>query len=73
MANNQALKVVRHILNLAAGEWLDEYGLTWLANAPKIKLLPEHDLRKPYPLSWEEQNKLQGVASTPGAYVPVLR
>ncbi len=55
---NQALKVVRHILNLAAGEWLDEYGLTWLANAPKIKLLPEHDLRKPYPLSWEEQNKL---------------
>lgn len=55
---NHGLQVVRRILNLAATEWIDEYGLTWLASAPKIKLLPEHDLRKPYPLSWEEQNKL---------------
>jgi integrase len=55
---NQALKVVRRILSLAAHEWLDEYGLTWLQTAPKIKLLPEHDLRKPYPLSWEEQERL---------------
>ena len=23
--------------------------------APKIKLLPEHDKRQPYPLSWDEQ------------------
>lgn len=55
---NHGLKVVRRILNLAAQEWMDEYGLTWLAHAPKIKLLPEHDLRDSYPLSWEEQNKL---------------
>ena len=55
---NHGLKVVRRILNLASSEWMDEYGLTWLANAPKIKLLPEHDLRKPYPLSWEEQSRL---------------
>jgi integrase len=55
---NHHLKVVRHILNLAAGEWMDEYGLTWLSAAPKIKLLPEHDLRKPYPLSWDEQAAL---------------
>jgi integrase len=55
---NHGLQVVRRILNLAASEWMDEHGLTWLANAPKIKLLPEHDLRKPYPLSWEEQNRL---------------
>lgn len=54
---NQALKSVRHILNLATTEWLDESGLTWLAFAPKIKLLPEPDLRKPYPLSWEEQRR----------------
>ncbi len=54
---NHGLKIVRRILNLAASEWVDEYGLTWLATAPKIKLLPEHDLRKPYPLNWEEQNK----------------
>lgn len=55
---NSALQVVRHILNLAASEWLDELGLTWLASAPKIRLFPEIDKRKPYPLSWEEQTKL---------------
>lgn len=55
---NHGLQVVRRILNLASSEWLDEYGLTWLAHAPKIKLLPESDLRKPYPLSWEEQERL---------------
>ena len=55
---NHGLKVVRRICNLAASEWMDEYGLTWMLNAPKIKLLPEHDLRPPYPLSWEEQNRL---------------
>jgi len=37
---------------------VDESGLTWLAFAPKIKLLPEPDLRKPYPLSWNEQRRL---------------
>lgn len=57
---NHGLKVVRRILNLAASEWMDEFGLTWLANAPKIKLLPEHDLRKPYPLNWDEQHRLFG-------------
>lgn len=55
---NHGLQVVRHILNLAAGEWMDEYGLTWLRSAPKIKLLPEQDTRKPYPLNWEEQDRL---------------
>lgn len=55
---NHGLKVVRRILNLAASEWMDEFGLTWLASAPKIKLLPEPDLRKPYPLSLEEQERL---------------
>jgi integrase len=55
---NHGLQVVRHILNLAAGEWMDEFGLTWLLAAPKIKLLPEPDLRKPYPLDWDEQTRL---------------
>lgn len=55
---NHGLKIVRRILNLAASEWMDEFGLTWLISAPKIKLLPEPDLRKPYPLSWDEQHKL---------------
>jgi len=55
---NRSLAVVRHILNLAAGEWMDEHGITWLAAAPKIKLLRLHDARQPYPLSWDEQSLL---------------
>jgi len=55
---NLALGTVRHILNLAASEWLDEHGLTWLERPPKITLLKVTDARKPYPLSWEEQTRL---------------
>jgi len=52
---NNALALVRHILNLAASEWRDEEGLTWLEYAPKIKLLKVTDGRPPYPMSREEQ------------------
>ncbi len=52
---NHGLKVIRRILNLAATEWVDEYGLTWLMHPAKIRLLPDRNKRKPYPLSWAEQ------------------
>jgi integrase len=55
---NLALGTVRHLLNLAASEWLDEFGLTWLDRPPKITLLKVTDARRPYPLSWEEQTRL---------------
>lgn len=55
---NYALQTVRRVLNLAASEWIDENGLSWLHTAPKIKLLKETDKRAPYPLSWEEQDIL---------------
>ena len=55
---NQGLQIVRRILNLAAGEWMDEHGLTWILAPPKIKLLPDHHKRQPYPLNWEEQERL---------------
>jgi integrase len=55
---NFSLQIVRHILNLAASEWMDDNGLTWLNSAPKIKLLSTKDARKPYPLNWEEQERL---------------
>lgn len=55
---NYSLQVVRRILNLSAEEWKDEYGLSWLSIAPKIKLEVERDRRKPYPLSPEEQARL---------------
>lgn len=55
---NHGLKVVRRIVNLAASEWVDEYGLTWLQSPPKIKLLPDTNKRRPYPLTWDEQERL---------------
>lgn len=58
---NNALGVVRHLLNLAASTWIDEHGLTWLAHAPIIKLLPNLDARPPYPITWDEQDRLFNV------------
>jgi integrase len=55
---NLALGIVRHILNIAASEWIDDSGLTWLETPPKIKMLKVTDGRPPYPLSWDEQAKL---------------
>ncbi|CZI43966.1 TPA: site-specific integrase [Legionella pneumophila] len=55
---NNTLELVRHILNVAATEWIDENSLTWLLVAPKIKLLPVKDARAPLPLSWSEQSRL---------------
>lgn len=55
---NHGLKIVRRVLNVASSEWIDEYGLTWLHAAPKIRLLPDHNRRQPYPLDWEEQDRL---------------
>jgi integrase len=55
---NYGLQTVRHILNMCAGEWIDGNGMTWLQLPPRIKFLLENDKRKPYPLSWAEQDKL---------------
>ena len=55
---NHALAMVRRVVNLAASEWYDEQGLTWLEAAPKIKLLPVTDSRDPYPLNFDEQARL---------------
>jgi integrase len=54
---NHGLQVIRRILNLASGEGMDEQGLTWLAAPAKIKLIPDHDKRLPYPMNWEEQTR----------------
>ena len=55
---NNALSIVRRILNLASRKWRDEYGLTWLETPPLLSMQSTHDARKPYPLSWEEQSVL---------------
>jgi len=55
---NNALSVLRRILNLASRKWRDEHGLTWLETPPLLSMQSTHDARKPYPLSWEEQSVL---------------
>jgi len=55
---NQGLQIVRRILNLAASEWMDDQGLTWILAPPKIKLQPDRHKRQPYPLNWDEQERL---------------
>lgn len=55
---NHGLQIVRRIVNLAAGEWVDEHGLTWMQTPPRIQFLPNSNKRQPFPLSWEEQTQL---------------
>lgn len=67
---NHGLQVVQHILNLAAERWIDETGNTWLESAPKIEKLKVKDARKPYQLSWQEQQCL--IQELPGHLVPMV-
>ncbi|MAY54530.1 MAG: integrase [Gammaproteobacteria bacterium] len=59
---NRALAVVRRVLNLSARSWRHPSGKTWLETAPLITMQKppqgRSDGRKPYPLDWDEQEKL---------------
>jgi len=55
---NLSLETVRRILRLAADEWRDKRGATWLEMAPKIKLFRIVDARMPHSLSIEEEQFL---------------
>ena len=55
---NLLLETVLRILRLAADEWRDTRGATWLEMAPKIKLFRVTDARKPHSLSVDEQQFL---------------
>jgi integrase len=55
---NLSLETVRRILRLAADEWRDKRGATWLEMAPKIKLFRITDARKPHSLSVVEEQFL---------------
>jgi hypothetical protein len=48
---NYGLQVVRHILNLATSDWMDEHGLIWLSAAPKIYFI--------YPLHLKMRTKVK--------------
>lgn len=55
---NLSLGAVRRILNLAARDWRDDSGKTWLSAPPMITMQPLTDQRKPRPLMWAEQRRL---------------
>lgn len=61
---NRALAVVRRILNLAARSWRLPSGKPWLETAPLITMQKppqgRSDSRMPYPLDWDEQDRLFG-------------
>jgi len=57
---NNAIGVVSTVLNRAARVWRTEDGTPWLMQAPaQLSRLSTKGLRaKPYPLSWDEQDRL---------------
>jgi len=55
---NRSLEVVRTVLNRAARSYRDDDGHPWLEGLPPvIAMLPE-SRRAPYPITWEEQDRL---------------
>ncbi len=54
---NRDLSVICRVLVLAARLWRDEFGNSWLLEPPLIQFL-KSDLRKPYPINEEEQERL---------------
>jgi integrase len=54
---NKELSCVRRILNLAARVWRHDNGMSWL-DAPPLIEMEQGPRRRPYPLSWEEQDRL---------------
>lgn len=54
---NRDIGAVRRVLNLAARKWRHTNGTTYLASAPLLDQV-KGEMRKPYPLSWEEQKRL---------------
>jgi len=54
---NKELSCVRRVLNLAARVWRHDNGMSWL-DAPPLIEMEQGPKRRPYPLSWEEQDRL---------------
>ena len=55
------IAVVRRILTLASRYWRDAQGQPWLITQPPLFRLPDwKDRAKPYPLSWDEEQRLLG-------------
>ena len=55
---NRSLEVVRTVLNRAARAWRTEAGRPWLDMAPPLITMLDEYPRPPYPINWDEQDKL---------------
>lgn len=57
---NNVITIVATTLNRAARVWRDDEGRPWLRQAPPLlsRLSTKGKTAKPYPLSWEEQDRL---------------
>lgn len=54
---NRDLAIIKRVLTLSARLWRDENGQPWLQTIPMLPTI-KGATRKPYPLSWEEQERL---------------
>ena len=54
---NRDLAIISRVLKLAAKLWRDEFGNSWLQEAPLLPLL-KNDNRKPFPINQEQQGNL---------------
>ena len=55
---NRSLEVVRTILNRSARVYRDGKGRPWLAGVPPLIATLSETRRAPYPITWEEQDRL---------------
>ena len=55
---NRSLEVVRTVLNRAARSYRDDDGRPWLEGVPSLIKMREETRRLPYPITWEEQDRL---------------
>lgn len=55
---NRSLEVVRTILNRSARVYRDQEGRPWLDALPPLITMQPESRRQPYPLTWEEQDRL---------------
>lgn len=56
---NRDITIISRVLKMAARLWRDELGNSWLLEPPMLQFL-KSDLRKPYPISLEEEKRLLG-------------
>jgi integrase len=55
---NRTLEVVRTVLNRAARVYRDDKGRPWLEGVPPLITMLAENRRPPYPITWEEQDRL---------------